>query len=55
MYPSRTYIVMVAYSSTSDVVGSYMTGVLGSRACIWMYVARHLEDQELWLVRLSLS
>ena len=43
MHPSRPYVALVAYSSTSDVAGTYRTGVFGSTAWIWMYVARNLE------------
>ena len=46
MHPSRTYVALVAYSSTNDVSGTYRTGVLGSRAWVWMPVARQLEEQE---------
>ena len=40
MYPSRTSVALVAHSSNSDDSGTYRRGVLGSRACIWMSVAR---------------
>ena len=53
MHPSKIYVARVAYSLTSDVSGTYRTGVLGSRAWIWMYVARHLKEQELGSVRSS--
>ena len=53
MHPSRTFVALVAYSSTSDGAGTYMTGVLGSRSWVWMYVARNLEEQELGVVRSS--
>ena len=43
MHPFRTYVSTVAYSSTRYVSGTYLTGVLGSRAYIWMYVARYLK------------
>ena len=49
MQPFRTSVALVAYSSTSDVAGTCITGVLGSRALVWMHVARHLEEQELGL------
>ena len=53
MHTSRVSVALVACSSTSDVSGTYRTGGLGSRAWIWMYVARHLKAQELGLVRSS--
>ena len=45
MHLSRTSVALVAYSSTINVSGTYMTGVLGCRTCILMYVARHLKEQ----------
>ena len=45
MHPFRTSVALVAYSSTSDVSGTYRTGVLGIRASIWMQVAGHLKEQ----------
>ena len=47
MYPSRTSGAPVAYSSASDVSGTYRAGILGSRPWILMYVARHQKEQEL--------
>ena len=40
MHPSRTAGAPVAYSSTSDVSGTYRTGILDSRPWIGMCVAR---------------
>ena len=51
MYPSRTSGAPVAYSSTSDVSGSYRTGIFGSRPWILMYVAHHEKEQELGTVQ----
>ena len=51
MHPSRTKVALVAYSSTSDVSGTYRTWILGSRAWISMYVARHQKEQEFGPVR----
>ena len=53
MHSYRTSVALVAYSSTSDVSDTCRTGVLGSKAWIWMYVARHLKEQELRLARSS--
>ena len=50
MHPSRTSVALVAYSSTSDISGTHGTCVLGSRAWILTYVARHLKKQEFGLV-----
>ena len=47
MYPSSTSGAPVAYSSTGDVSGTYWAGILDSRPCIRMYVARHQKEQEL--------
>ena len=54
MHPSRTYVALVAYSSTSDVLGAYRTEILGCRDWVWMHIDRHLDEQELGLVRSSL-
>ena len=54
MHPSRTSGAQIAYSSTSDITGTYRAGILGSRPWIRMYVARHQKEQELDTVR-SLS
>ena len=51
MHPSRTSGSTGAYSSTSDVSGTYKTGILGSRPWILKYVARHQKEQELGTVR----
>ena len=57
MQPSRTSGAPVAYSSTSDVSGTYRAGILsdvsgtyragilGSRPWIRMYVARHQKEE----------
>ena len=50
MHTSTTSVALVAYSSTSVVSGTYRIGVLGSRARIWMYVVRLLDEQEFGLV-----
>ena len=54
MHPSRTSVAPVAYSSTSDVSGTYRAGILGSRTWIWMYVARYQKEKELGTARSSL-
>ena len=46
VHPSRTYVALIAHSSTGDVASTNGTVVLCSRAWIWMYVTRHLEEQE---------
>ena len=51
MHPSSTSGAPVAYSSTGDVSGTYWAGILSGRPWIWMYVARHQEEQELCAVR----
>ena len=51
MHRSRTSVALVAYSSTSDVAGTYRTGVPGSAGPGFGCVARHLEEQELGWVR----
>ena len=43
MHPSRTCVALVAYASTSDVA-DLRRGILGSRVCVGIYVARHLEE-----------
>ena len=53
MHPSSTSGAPVAYSSTSDVSGTYWAGILGGRPWIRMYVARHQKEQELCAVRSS--
>ena len=53
MHPSRTSGAPVDYSLTSDVSGTYMLGILGSRPLIRMYVARHQKEEELDTVWLS--
>ena len=52
-HPSRTSGAPVANSSTSDISGTYMAGILGSRPWIRMYVARHQKEPELGTVRSS--
>ena len=47
MHPSSTSGAPVAYSSTGDVSGTYLAGILGGRPWILMYVARHQEGQKL--------
>ena len=54
MHPSRTSGAPVAYSSTSDVSGTYRAGIFGSRPWIRMYVARNQKEQELGMVRSSM-
>ena len=51
MHPFRTSGALVAYSSTSDVSGTYRACILGSRPWIRMYVTRHQKEQELGTVR----
>ena len=52
MHPYRRSGAPVAYSSTSDVSGTYGAGIFGSRPWIRMYVARH--QKELGTVRSSM-
>ena len=43
MHPSRTFGTPVAYSSISNVSGTYRAVILGSR--LWMYVARYQKEE----------
>ena len=45
VHPSRSSVALIDRSSTGDVVTTNGTGVLCSRAWIWMYVAQHLKEQ----------
>ena len=47
MYTSKSYVAPVAYSSTSDVLGTCRAGILRSRPWICMYVACHQKEQVL--------
>ena len=42
VHPSRASGALVAHSSTCDVVNTYWTGVLCSRAWVRIYITRHL-------------
>ena len=53
MHPSSISGAPVAYSSTGDVSGTYLAGILGGMPWIRMYVARHQKEQELCAVRSS--
>ena len=46
VHPSRTYVALIAHSSTGDAASTNGIGILCSRAWIRMYVARHLVMQE---------
>ena len=45
MYPSRTYVTLIAFSSTCDVSDTNRTRVIASRAWVRMHVARHQYEQ----------
>ena len=45
MHPSSTSGASVAYSSTGDVSGTYLAGILGGRPWIRMYGARHQKER----------
>ena len=53
VYPSRASVALISHSSIGNVVESTNgTGVFGSRAWIRIFIARHLDEQELVLTRL---
>ena len=52
MHPSRASGTVVAHSSTCDIASTYWTGVLCSSAWVRMYIARHLWELWVGLVRL---